>query len=344
MFESVIVSEIRGRQFSEKLKHDDLTKWACELSGEHLKGVFWLVGELHGRGHCLLELFNGHPEVFTLSSADAAKSRVGLEYLIRNDAWDVTEMKHRLTEADFSPPRRDDLRPPVFSLAYRRELQVEKYARWASELSEESLEGQLWLLGAVAKNIVPRLAPAIAYVALSPWPDFNELRPRIALDGIFRVVALGERFDKEQVRDFILSGLSQWRRDCTASVPFTVRTAVANAVPEAIRSRLNGVDRRPDGYLFSGDDQGRSFSVTVGENGQDAAIQRRVSLEDIPEVVQARYRTQMQRLGSYASEVVFAIGRRWDSADSYRFFLARPSDTRTIVISADGSHVEVEQR
>lgn len=342
MSESVFVSEIRGRQFRENLKHDDLTKWACELSGEHLKGVFWLVGELQGRGHRLLELFDRHPEVFTLSSADAARASTGLECLIRNKAWNVREIKHKLAEGDFMPTRRDDCHPQIFSLAYRRELQSGKYTDWATELSEENLEGQLWLLGAVAKEIVPRLKPAIAYVDVSPWPNFNELGPRIALDGIFRVVALGERFDKEQVWDFILSGMNQWYRDASAFVPFTVRRAVTNAVPEAIRALLNGVDKREEGYLFFGDDQGRSFSVTVDETGQDVTIQRKTSLEDVPDAVKARYRAQVQGLGSYDREVVFAIGRQWNSADSYRFFLSRPSDTRTIVITADGSKVEVD--
>jgi len=240
-------------------------------------------------------------------------------------------------------PAREFGRALIFPEAFRDSLNIGKYTRWASDLSEVSLQSLFWLLGALATETLPTLKPVSAYVDLTPWPNFNALRPRFGLEGIFRVVTQGERFDVDQVCDFIEKGERQFHRECLRAVPFSVRRAVERVVPRATWKHLERVDKSEKEYRFFGEDErGRDFWVTVSHDDGRVEVGTVVSEEDVPGPVLAAFKAQLPE--SRAIDRIQAIGPDRQTVDHYRTYVTlRPGQSRLIVVSADGTKVEVSE-
>ena len=209
-------------------------------------------------------------------------------------------------------------RGPVFSPAFRKELDLGKYTDWASNLSEASLEGLLWLVGSVATHTLPKLKAIDAYVELTPWPDMNHLRPRLGLEGILRAVVHGERFDRDQAIAFLHRGLGQWQRDCAKAVPFMVRRILQTVVPEEAAKSMAYLDKTIDGYQWSGEDgRGRHFRVIVRPEDQRVSVEKAISPEEVPALVGAAARAHAPEIAEKI--VVWSLGSSWDRIERFRF-------------------------
>jgi hypothetical protein len=344
----VFVSGFQWRQFQQRLKQDNYPKWACDLSDAHLEGLLWLAGEFSARGFCLLELFDSDPLVLVGSHTGAriAKSQLEcLERSCRGDHFDASEAGRRFTGVSADGGRIQlacELGgAPIFSGTFRESLNIGKYTRWASDLSEASLQHLFWLLGAIATETLPMLKPASEYVDLTPWPDFNALRPRFGLEGIWRVVVQGERFDVDRVCDFIEKGERQFHRECLRAVPFSVRRTVEKVAPRATWKRLERVDKLEKEYRFAGEDErGCDSWVTVRHDDGRVEVGTVVSEEEVPGSVLAAFKAQLPE--SRAIDRIQAIGPDRQTVDRYRTYVTpRPGQSRLIVVSAAGTKIEV---
>jgi hypothetical protein len=169
-------------------------------------------------------------------------------------------------------PRGPD-RESIFSGEIREQLNLGEPTQWASDLSQASLEGALWTLGAVAVQALPALKPADAWVDLTPWPGPNELDCRISLEGIRRVVLEGERFDQEQAWEFIDRGRMAWREQAARAVPFAVKRAVDKASPRTWPKDDFKVDKTDEHYVLHWTDPGgRSRTATVRPDGSGEIV------------------------------------------------------------------------
>jgi len=237
---------------------------------------------------------------------------------------------------------RSEGREPVFSDAFRYLLDHGKYTSWASDCSAASLEGVLWLLGALAAETLPKLKPIGAYVDLTPWPR-GELRPRFALDKILRVVAQRESFEAERMGDLILSAEKAWARECRKSVPFVVRRALGVALPEPISAAVTGIDKAVDGYRYSGAAKnGQTFAVTIAHDGASASVVKQIAESDLPRAVIEPLQARAPR--TYASKTIWATGPAWHQVDGYRVAYLQRGGLRTLSVNSDGTEVKEEPR
>jgi hypothetical protein len=125
-------------------------------------------------------------------------------------------------------------------------------------------------------------------------------------------------------------------------VPSVVRKAADKAVPKAkwiMALRIK--DEDGEIYMLEGtNSKGRDVTIEVTSEGEVEKIETEITLKEVPKVV---LRALADQVPKFKATAVFSI--REDDELSYQFEGKRPKDKEeiTVVISADGKTVEVDE-
>jgi hypothetical protein len=171
---------MEGAMFSEdfrkRLALGEHTRWATDLTQDHLQALLWMVGEFFYRCSPLLALLEDYSEEIG-SKPNLARAKDAMTALLGIEA---DEPKGQA----------------IFSQEFRRELELGKHTQWARDLSDAEVEVLLRVVGEFAEHAQPFLEWLDQHAAEAP-DSYQFIRAHHGLEATARIVA-GERYDVEE--------------------------------------------------------------------------------------------------------------------------------------------------